>query len=816
MKPLVFSEADNDVAWTNKTDRIQIIKNASVPSSSGERTIPIDTIEENECTFPVRTGNGYTLSFAHTFKYDNDKVYFAFWKPYSYTRLQKFFQKCETDLIKEGIHKPFPWKKKHSSCWINAEAEIETRDISYKREQLCLSLGGVPVDLLTITASSQQSEDAPYLSYRNRSYVVITARVHAGETAGSYKAEGIIRFLLGKDPIAVALRQEHIFLIVPMLNPDGVVLGNNRCSLGGCDLNRCWGSPKRDLQPTIFQLKALLGELFASRKQISVYCDLHGHSQMLNSFIFACHTVSSSSVTSWTKVRLLPRIFSRKCHILKYSQCRFKVEPDKVSIFILTPQLNTARVIIWKEFGVINSFTLESSQYAYNIGEEVVRFTEKDYLKVATGFMEALHEYGRLLDQLQTEMKEYRKTHEPMFETTIERAETKPRRNEKLKIRVQMTRIPAFHKAQTRTFDSAESNNTENESNSSKNAASPSSVEQAAENNEYQCETPFKPSWKDYFTPQELEEITDELNFKEKQFVEDLSEPEEEDELELGPFLGNGKYVEDKKEEVVEKSPVQKKNNRTNFEYKDLIHVGYVKKSREMWDSWSSRIVHISPNKVQKKLPERPALEPKRNFSRDRALPRPGTTSATLGERSRKQRFEVDSRKMIPISHGKGYNEGMLLPCWETMQPYLTACEQPRGLIARFPPQPSPIRVRASKPVRGTSNNNAMRVCLVPAEGEKGMARIFQMQRQQSVRRHRPSIDAIPRKSKPVMKNPFTNSKIREHMGSRREYNQSSLSLHILLPLLLYFFSYYTRYILCLVYIVINNYMMVINTIKIN
>ncbi len=43
---------------------------------------------------------------------------------------------------------------------------------------------------------------------------------------------------MSKEPDAVALRDKYVFKIVPMLNPDGVITGNYRCSLGGYDLNR--------------------------------------------------------------------------------------------------------------------------------------------------------------------------------------------------------------------------------------------------------------------------------------------------------------------------------------------------------------------------------------------------------------------------------------------------------------------------------------------------------------------------------------------------------------------------------------------------
>lgn len=42
----------------------------------------------------------------------------------------------------------------------------------------------------------------------------------------------------------------------------------------------------------------------------------------------------------------------------------FKVQKDK---------LGTARVVVWKDFKVTNSFTLESSFYGFDYGEEEVK-----------------------------------------------------------------------------------------------------------------------------------------------------------------------------------------------------------------------------------------------------------------------------------------------------------------------------------------------------------------------------------------------------------------------------------------------------------
>jgi hypothetical protein len=60
-----------------------------------------------------------------------------------------------------------------------------------------------------------------------------SGRVHPGETPASWMMKGMLEFLTGDSPQAVLLRQIYVIYIVPILNPDGVSYGNNRCSLAG-------------------------------------------------------------------------------------------------------------------------------------------------------------------------------------------------------------------------------------------------------------------------------------------------------------------------------------------------------------------------------------------------------------------------------------------------------------------------------------------------------------------------------------------------------------------------------------------------------
>ena len=140
----------------------------------------------------------YTLSFTHTFEFTDDIVSFSYSYPYTYTELRA------------NIY--FNWKGKFIT-----------------RQTLCKTLAGYNCDYLTIMSD---------VDNHKKHGIVLTARVHPGETVGSWILHGIIDFLLSKNPIASILRKKFIFKIIPMLNPDGVMQGNYRSCLAGCDLNR--------------------------------------------------------------------------------------------------------------------------------------------------------------------------------------------------------------------------------------------------------------------------------------------------------------------------------------------------------------------------------------------------------------------------------------------------------------------------------------------------------------------------------------------------------------------------------------------------
>lgn len=255
----------------------------------------------------------YTFTFSYKFEHDYDTVYFAYSQPYSYTDLMD-------DL-----------------------SEIEKKKLDFvSRNTLCRTLAGNRCDYLTITTRTNMD------AVSQKRGVVISARVHPGESNSSWMMKGVIDFLISDHPEAQTLRDNFIFKIIPMLNPDGVINGNYRCSLAGCDLNRRWKNPSQLLHPTIYNTKQLIKQ-FASERPLALYCDLHGHSKRKNVFMYGNTDPKCPEAT-----RIFPYLMSKIAgsHIFSYEYSRFKVQRCKEY---------TARVTLWREIKTPNIFTLEAS-----------------------------------------------------------------------------------------------------------------------------------------------------------------------------------------------------------------------------------------------------------------------------------------------------------------------------------------------------------------------------------------------------------------------------------------------------------------------
>ena len=70
--------------------------------------------------------------------------------------------------------------------------------------------------------------------------------------------------------------------------------------------------------------------------------------------------------------------------LLDISSCKFKISDGK---------LGTARVVVWKEFEVTNSFTLENSFHGYYHGEKFKEICSNDFIKLGADIISSVYRY---------------------------------------------------------------------------------------------------------------------------------------------------------------------------------------------------------------------------------------------------------------------------------------------------------------------------------------------------------------------------------------------------------------------------------------
>ncbi|KYN37082.1 Cytosolic carboxypeptidase NnaD [Trachymyrmex septentrionalis] len=334
LKPLLYSTEDartRSVGWRRCGDNITYYRNNDSSSD-----------DEKE---------KHTLTFNISFPHDRDIVYLAHCYPYTYTDLQEYLGKIVAD----------PTKTRFA-----------------KLRLLCRSLAGNGVYYLTITAPTHDED------VRRKRGVVITSRVHPGETPSSWTMKGIIDFLTGDTNRARELRERFVFKLVPMLNPDGVIVGNNRCSLSGKDLNRQYRTVMRESYPSVWHTKLMIRRLL-EECGVAIYCDLHAHSRKHNIFAYGCE-----SKRTGCNGKLSEQVFPLMLHKnaadkFSFENCKFHVEKLKEG---------TGRVVVWS-MGVQNSYTMEASMGGSKIGSRCgTHFSIQDYEQIGKAFCETLLDFS--------------------------------------------------------------------------------------------------------------------------------------------------------------------------------------------------------------------------------------------------------------------------------------------------------------------------------------------------------------------------------------------------------------------------------------
>ena len=351
---LVYNEKDK---WTRNTYNVQYYENnikilaswedKEKMGSNDEENIFNDKFKEDEKNNDIfkifdkdkgekedvpDTEFFFTLSFCYHVNKNNinSPIYFALCFPYTYSTLQDYLHKLSI---------------------------TKTNKNKIKFSTLNKTICGNPLDILYITnfASTQSVINA-------RQSIIFTARVHPGETSGSYVIESVINNLLNNSEQSNNLLDKYIFKIIPILNPDGVIHGHYRNNILGKDLNRMWQDPRDNETPTIYYLKKLI-----SINKPFFFCDFHGHSNMPNCALYCCSppkkkknkffNFPNGNIKSYHfyEEKVFMRIMEEESKYYQKSGEKYNIQKSK---------LKSARGVIYNEFNVYFSYALETGLMA--------------------------------------------------------------------------------------------------------------------------------------------------------------------------------------------------------------------------------------------------------------------------------------------------------------------------------------------------------------------------------------------------------------------------------------------------------------------
>uniref|UniRef100_A0A8I5U8W2 AGBL carboxypeptidase 4 n=1 Tax=Pongo abelii TaxID=9601 RepID=A0A8I5U8W2_PONAB len=210
-----------------------------------------------------------------------------------------------------------------------------------------------------------------------------------------------------------------------MLNPDGVYLGNYRCSLMGFDLNRHWLDPSPWVHPTLHGVKQLIVQMYndpskrvhrgdsivgrhsseipfeslptsmtdfmthdcCQKTSLEFYIDIHAHSTMMNGFMYGNIFEDEER---FQRQAIFPKLLCQNAEDFSYSSTSFNRDAVKAG---------TGRRFLG---GLLDHtsycYTLEVSFYSYIISgtTAAVPYTEEAYMKLGRNVARTFLDYYRL------------------------------------------------------------------------------------------------------------------------------------------------------------------------------------------------------------------------------------------------------------------------------------------------------------------------------------------------------------------------------------------------------------------------------------
>ena len=182
---------------------------------------------------PGAASGNYVQKFTHVFR--EDEALFSYCAPWSNTKMAELAEKLNSDR----------------------RVQIESIGASGFKK--------LPLTCFKITDGN--------LPDKTKKKLFLTGREDAYEAGGSWAVEGVIRFLLSKDPAAEEMLKKIVFYIFPIFSVDGVAVGSTNYPLDPENNNFVYVTAAWDKEPPYHEVK-LMRDFWSKMKQEGVEFDV--------------------------------------------------------------------------------------------------------------------------------------------------------------------------------------------------------------------------------------------------------------------------------------------------------------------------------------------------------------------------------------------------------------------------------------------------------------------------------------------------------------------------------------------------------------
>lgn len=367
-KACVYSErnAEKGIGWQRIGDNLNYFKWKSAPSPE------------------------WAFSFNFTVT-EPDTMYFAHAYPYTYTDLLNYINNLPPQFKFSTLSQSVGDVSVPALLWdADIQEAVDIPSLLENAGKVNHSAPEIRVEdpsefsesLLDILRNWREDQSIPHgKKYDTKPLCIIVARTHPGESNSSFAMEGFMNVLFGDNPVGKVLLQNYSWLLIPMINPEGVICGFYRPSLSGNDMNRVWKDPDPILEP-IANNTLILIEHIQKTKPIHFFLDFHGHTAAFNSFVYGFS--NENNCTLYSTERVFPLLMTKYTDKFSNEMCSYLKQKCYEG---------TMRVVLRRRFLILFAYTLEMSYGGCNFGPyRNSQFTIHDYREIGDSVARAIHD----------------------------------------------------------------------------------------------------------------------------------------------------------------------------------------------------------------------------------------------------------------------------------------------------------------------------------------------------------------------------------------------------------------------------------------